>query len=484
MHQIQKQIIEIDLPDGSDAFSWQEKITTICNDSLTEKLGILFDRMGFENTLSFDKIEIDLGLIDANDFEKLFLQNIENQLLIKIKSIFEEEGFDDLQSKKQVSFNTKNDQSNYEAFIYFLEKGTLQWWVSNDFLEEIEQNIVVVFSESKTQKHAQITHLKKVFESEKVVKRFVLQFSEKIFWAFVRIVFFEENEVISFYEKVADVIQNTFLKFFKKEDFDVVKVSVFAVFLENIVQSKLLIVSDLYEKILALISQESFAEKSIILNFQRSFKIALKESLKVEIPKQDFELIEEEAFFEKGEKGIEAKTVLKEFSEKEEKIEDGFYIENAGLVLLFPFLKEYLKSCEVADNEQIFEPDNAVHLLQYLVNFQTKTFENHLVLNKILCGLPLNFPIKKGFEINENQIKQAEMLLESVIKYWSVMHNTSKEGLQLSFLQRNGKLSKNTDGWLLQVEQAPYDMLLDELPWTYSVVSMPWMKEMIFVEWS
>jgi Contractile injection system tape measure protein len=154
------------------------------------------------------------------------------------------------------------------------------------------------------------------------------------------------------------------------------------------------------------------------------------------------------------------------------------------LVLLFPFLKEYLKSCNIADNEQIFDPEDAIHLLQYLVNFQTNTFENQLILNKILCGLPINFPIKKEFKIDDNQQEQAKTLLSAVIKYWSVMKNTSIEGLQISFLRRNGKLSKKTDGWLLQVEQAPYDMLLDELPWTYSVVSLPWMSEMLLVEWS
>ena len=80
------------------------------------------------------------------------------------------------------------------------------------------------------------------------------------------------------------------------------------------------------------------------------------------------------------------------------------------------------------------------------------------------------------------EIRKDEVLL-SVIEHWNILQNTSVEGLRQSFLQRNGKLSYNGSEWLLQVEQQPYDMLLQHLPWNISMIKLPWMEQMLKTEW-
>jgi hypothetical protein len=76
-------------------------------------------------------------------------------------------------------------------------------------------------------------------------------------------------------------------------------------------------------------------------------------------------------------------------------------------------------------------------------------------------------------------------MLEAVIFYWDILQDTSIEGLQNSFLQRKGKISVRDDGdWLLQVEQAGYDLLLGHLPWTYSIIKLPTMSKTLWVEWA
>lgn len=483
MHQIQKQIIEIDLPDGSDAFSWQEKITAICNETLNEKLGILFDNISKETLQLIDKIEIELGIINIENFENDFIQNIENQLFIKLNAKLIQERKDKKPIENIPLVDTRNIKSNYVAFLYFLENGTLPWWTSNNFLEEIDYRIDTIFSKNQVEQLQQIVLFKKILENPKVIERLVLQFSEERLWQFIHLIFIEEKNTVSLLQKLYEILKKTVRLYSFKNDLDALKVSSFTIFFEGINSYKSLTIKLLYERILIMIIPKLFTNQSMILNFKHAFEKKLQEDFREELSKQNFREIEDNILFEKLKLSNQPRRYLQDLTDISLN-EDSFYIENAGLVLLFPFLKEYLKSCTVSNNEEIFEPDNAVHLLQYLVDFQTETFENQLVLNRILCGLPINFPIKKGFEINDKQKEQAETLLKSVIKYWSIMKNTSINGLQISFLRRNGKLTKNKDGWLLQVEQAPYDMLLDELPWTYSVVSLPWMTGMILVEWS
>ncbi|MBS3771738.1 MAG: hypothetical protein KGY69_15920, partial [Bacteroidales bacterium] len=64
------------------------------------------------------------------------------------------------------------------------------------------------------------------------------------------------------------------------------------------------------------------------------------------------------------------------------------------------------------------------------------------------------------------------------------LKNTTPQGLREGFLQRPGKLSKVDNGWKLNVEQDTIDILLDNLPWSYQIVSFPWMKQVIFVKWN
>ncbi len=80
-------------------------------------------------------------------------------------------------------------------------------------------------------------------------------------------------------------------------------------------------------------------------------------------------------------------------------------------------------------------------------------------------------------------MEESEALLQSVIRYWPPLKNTSVDGLRHSFLQREGKLEQKQNGWLLTVEQKTIDILLDKLPWGFSTVTLPWMKEMISVDW-
>jgi hypothetical protein len=163
---------------------------------------------------------------------------------------------------------------------------------------------------------------------------------------------------------------------------------------------------------------------------------------------------------------------------------EGIYIDNAGMILLHPFLPRFFEGLGIAEESRIIRPEKALALLHYLTTGSTKTPEYELVLPKILCNIPLSTPILSEIEITSAETDEATALLDAVIKHWEALRNTSQDGLRGTFLLRPGKLSLKDDGdWLLQVEPRTFDILLDQLPWGITMVKLPWMEKMIWVEW-
>ena len=175
-----------------------------------------------------------------------------------------------------------------------------------------------------------------------------------------------------------------------------------------------------------------------------------------------------------------------------EKEGDFFYINNAGLVLLNPYLPQLFKALDWIEGKN-WRSETAQHqavvLLDYLVRGETAkdAWEYDWTLNKILCGVPLEMVIDQSTPLSIDAYETADNLIKAVIQYWTIMKNSSIAGLQETFLRRQGKLTFRAEGegWRLQVERKTVDILLERLPmgWSFSVIKMPWMAEMLFVEW-
>jgi hypothetical protein len=184
--------------------------------------------------------------------------------------------------------------------------------------------------------------------------------------------------------------------------------------------------------------------------------------------------------FKKEEIGIKDKI-------ENEKPLDAIYIDNAGLVLLHPFLPSLFDTLKlIKENNWVDElsQQKAVLVLEFLATGKDEMEEFDLMLNKILCGIDLQEIVSTEIQLKEEIKVECEVLLSEVITQWSVLKNTSNDGLREAFLKRNGKFSKVENGWLLQVEQESIDILLNQLPWGIGIVKLPWMNEMLFVEWT
>ncbi len=163
-------------------------------------------------------------------------------------------------------------------------------------------------------------------------------------------------------------------------------------------------------------------------------------------------------------------------------------VKHGGLVLIHPFITRFLESTDVKepDNQElsVFSLPRAAALLHFLATGCEEVYEYELGFIKILLGLQPEIPllVSKGL-IEARDREESEELLQAVIGYWSVLKNTSVSGLRSSFLQRSGLLRVVENGWQIQVEPKPFDMLLNQLPWSISVIKLPWMKKPIYTEW-
>jgi Contractile injection system tape measure protein len=121
--------------------------------------------------------------------------------------------------------------------------------------------------------------------------------------------------------------------------------------------------------------------------------------------------------------------------------------------------------------------------LQYLTVGEEEVVEYDATLLKLLCALPFETPIDSRIELTDIEKKEVDELLTMVIQHWGALGDVGVDSLRQGFLQRDGKLSKRSDGWLLQIEKQTMDILLDRLPWGFGVVKLPWQTDMLFVEW-
>lgn len=169
-----------------------------------------------------------------------------------------------------------------------------------------------------------------------------------------------------------------------------------------------------------------------------------------------------------------------------EEAAEKYSVKYAGIVLLAPFLKAFFSELNLLENGEWKNIDctfRGVHLLKFLSNGHRQTPEYSLVIEKILCGLPVDMPVPLNVALEDKEIEEAESLLNAVITHWTALKNTSIDGLREAFLKRDGLLTKKDNNWLLQVERKTMDVLLENIPWGYSTITLMWNNYLLSVEW-
>ncbi|MBY6263629.1 hypothetical protein EI613_17160 [Azospirillum sp. 412522] len=172
------------------------------------------------------------------------------------------------------------------------------------------------------------------------------------------------------------------------------------------------------------------------------------------------------------------------------------YIDNAGLVLLNPFLPHFFERLGVLSPTDTGAPRvatpeaaaKAVHLLQHLADGVLEDGrciqpEPALVLNKLLCGLDPAVPIAPEYRPAPEELALCDQLLAAAIGNWTIISNSSAAGLRETFLRREGRLEHGDRGWSLTVQRKTVDVLVDRIPWSFATLYHRWMEEPLHVSW-
>ena len=446
-HIINQLSVELSVTSEEEAFGLRKELNEVLQNEITAVIDELCSNYSnAEDTLRIERLEIDLGKISKDNFKKNWIENF--------KQSFENQLYKANISTTNSSVKINNEQSNFDILTTFLKTGQLDWWVVsedidlNEIFEEIIQN----------QAHFLKEFLIKNAQNLQIAQRISFQFLGK------NISLFLKNIQINIYEY--DVVFQAISK--KIND-------------ENLQE-------------LVLENQEEFYLKTIFTAlFKNRFQSITEEQIAlnfVQIIKEEINLSSEKVlailqnispnYKEKHEdKNVVNEDLVGNFPNK-------ITLQNAGIVLISPYFKHFFQELQLIENQIFISKKSqykAIHLIKYLATGKTEFDEFDLTLEKLICGISLDEPVPRKVEFLEHEISEADELLKSVIEHWQVLKNSSSDALRNTFFQREGILQKNEFGWQINIERKTQDILLDSIPWGFSMIVPSWNNYIIAVEW-
>jgi hypothetical protein len=166
---------------------------------------------------------------------------------------------------------------------------------------------------------------------------------------------------------------------------------------------------------------------------------------------------------------------------------DSLPVDTAGLVLLWPFLPPFAERLGLAEDGAFVtiaaQHRAASHFFHLATGEEALGEEARMGLAKLLAGLPIAAVHCPGGPLDDTERAEGEALLAAVLAEATMLGRLGVGGFRAAFLARAGMLAARDDHWLLRVERAGPDVLLDRLPWPRAWVRLPWMPAPLAVEW-
>jgi hypothetical protein len=515
-HKIHTASLKVDFEGVEEGLGVQDSLGLFFYEKIKPALEKVFDKYGDPKaTIVFDKLELDCGQVSYENWEENIVKQVIYQLEENLESLPKER-------KKFISEEKKAE----EVFFHFLQKGYFPWNSPFINLKDLEESILLGIP--------LLEKLKSIFVRNPATKR---RFFNSFSTAFI-------SKLIGLISQKSDIKYLALVKYLQTQNNPLIQRDLFhaliisyqgnhsfsnSYFLENLISNfssenlthladyiakEVRKESDIWEEL------KSMAYGSTTLESREKVSLLMQIILKKDpsfLKKKGVSLDEINflsALFAKGYivddqlKQNEKKIIIKSDAEnrientkirkltasnqsestkqEDQDIEEEIFIENAGLVLLHPFIAGLFSNLQLTENGKFgAESDQslAARVLQFLVYGENEHSENYYPLNKILCGMGITQVLGEKMEISHEIKMECEDLLQAVIGHWSVLKNTSIEGLRETFLQRSGKISRVDKGWKLQVERKTVDVLLAKLPWGLGIIKLTWMAEMMYVEW-
>jgi len=469
-HIIGKQHFRFRYKGKADALAIRNQLSTMCNDELPVRLNKLFDDYDqADQVLRIDKLDVKVVLTDTDNLKEALVKAILSQVEIALKSKLQEPGTSSL------SF----DKSFMKALDFYLVRGFLPWWVSTKtsqaFLLELETHWSLEFIEKM------LVFLRPALASEAARSRF-LALINKSQWK----ILVEQATRIhpSAWEDWLDELQilgTCLLPLSKAADlerFSCITILEWIVVKEAPLPDFVTFQGLFFQKL----AQKGIIPNLEIINGQDPAFLSpmLRKAF------QEWKgLLKILAAVPEANQKPEAPINNKVSEKKSDLSPDspGILIHNSGMVILAPFLPEFFRRLKLIENNAITDLSKAMAMLRQLSWGKSECLEFELVLEKTLCGIDLSETVESLVPLNDTEIAACEELLQAVIENWSVLKNTSPDGLRMNFLQREGKLEMLEQQKTLIIQKEAHDILLDYLPWNINMIKLPWMDQLLNVKW-
>ena len=455
-HTIRQHHLHVEF-NGSEAegLALQSRLSALCNDGIFPALEKALDRCApAEGRLSFDRLYLDAGVLS--------LDRLEHDLVGLVADAVEKAIREQTSTQESASADSpfhhnaqqkKESQTLVDAFIHFLETGRLPWSFHLPAGYTLETML-----QASPPGAIEAGPIKQVLTNVNARKRLVNQFSAPFLDQLLELLSPDSkkqfDQVLSKFKKEKDL---------QSGDDVLIEKILRGLVLEKVVAGQVLRGNEegqvFSEKELVAVLSELINDSEGLLSLRpRALSPATDRA-----------------------EGQESKTR----SINNTEITEGIYIDNAGMVLLHPFLPMIFEALGISKEDKILQPERALVLLHFLVTGLDCPPEYDLVLPKICCGLPLETPVETNLALTQEEKEEAEALLNAVIRHWASLGDSSPDALRGTFLCRQGKISRRDDtNWLLQVERQGFDILLDRLPWGIGLIKLPWMQETLWVEWN
>ena len=480
-HIIHRINLEINVPSIRLADQVKEDAIRLLNNEILPKLDKYLDTIELaDECFQFNQLNIKLENLLEENFEQEFSGLIEQAFHEKIEKVIE---LKDQSQKEEVTKYTREEQI-LESFIFFLKTGRRPWWSEKSGEVLTEQNLSEILNNSSPEFQAELLSLLR--ENNIVLGRLLNQYSLQ--FIFQIIIALEKVQEEFAKDELTRKIILLFQNFSKKKNFTGFYLPIqLQSALKNIIMQLISRKRVYSEQQLSYKLDELSAKIASLDPIDQTDLKSLFDEINEEVTLSDIENKESFIFLEK-QTATETTTVesLKRSQKKTEEEEDGIFLNNAGLVLLYPFFESFLIDFDLLAEGQFKDTESqmvAIHLLHYLATKEVFAAEYELGMEKFLCGWDLDLFISKNIELSPAMKDECETLLLAAIRHWSALKSTSPDGLREGFLQREGKLILNDFQNRLIIENKAQDVLLSHLPWSYSMIKLPWMDGILITEW-
>lgn len=474
-HVIRKQVIDIQLDRRLDGFQIQNTVSEFYRRDILPALEKIFDEISSDvETISIDKLEIDLGSfinseIEKNSWKEIYLRGLADQIRLFHRTNPEGE---------PRSLNT------YRQWVYYMQYGILPWNSAG-----MDQQWLELVLEALAVNYEYAAELRLMIQANPVLlSRIIAQHSGEFIHKLVIILTARPQEnlvrAVNELQTVFEVLRPKGKK--RSEPLAGVN-EIWGTVLFVAAGKKNPATIEIVKAVIRL-HRSSFKKSRIsietLLGKNSLIGPLVREVMRRPETRENHRSKIENKSHDQQERVIQVENTDKITAELEE---EGLFIKYAGIVLLHPFLPQFFQELKLV-NQSVFRDDQSrqkgLYLLHYLATGQTTAEEYELAMPKILTNWPLtNSPVEKKIRLLKREMNKAVELLNVAIIQWEVLKRTTPDGLREGFLQRNGKLYRRNEKLYLQMEASSIDVLLDRLPWNLSLIKLPWMEHILRVEW-